>query len=52
MKNFQPSWKKNSVKSVQLYGLTESLPLRSKKAVGPFTFSIDEILLNNNEQYC
>ena len=33
-------------------GLTELFPLRSKKEVGPFSFSIDKTVVNNSEQYC
>lgn len=32
--------------------LTESMPLQSKNATGPFSFSIDNMLVNNNELYC
>lgn len=32
--------------------LTESIPLRSKKAVGPFSFSIANMLVNSSEKCC
>ena len=33
-------------------GLTESIPSRSKNAVGPFSCSIAKRLVNKTEQYC
>ena len=32
--------------------LIELFPLRSKKEVGPFSFSIDETVVNSSELYC